>query len=51
MYVYICTHMYGVSYKFKGHLESVKKKCIWLNTDLLLSFCISGKKIHSTTIG
>lgn len=36
--------MYGVGYKFKENLRSVKNKWFWLNRNLLLSFCISWKQ-------
>lgn len=39
--------MYGVNYKFKGNLGSVKNKCIWLNRNLLLKFGMSWKQKYT----
>lgn len=39
--------MHGVGYNFKGNLRSVTNKSIWLNRNLLLSFCISWKRKYT----
>lgn len=39
--------MYGVGYNFKGNVRPVKNKCIWLNRNSLLSFCISWKQKYT----